>query len=482
MVLLSLNPGPDYTRARLILDGGNPEAIVIDEIEDFWRARYLTATEATWRIFAFNITSKTPAVTSLPIHLSNTIRHTQYHRNDGSQSSMTLLKRYFYRPRGTFLFDGDTVNFDNLKYAEYYQIFRIIPWKETSFAQVNGINKFMESGIPVNEKRVLVILRTKQHFHITRLAAAKPSEGERFYIRALLQFRSARSYEDLRRHNDVLFDTFQQAAITLGLFAGEKEAEFAMMEAVTALYTPNQLRRLFVDILINECSDAPLTLWNLFQDRLSLDHLIRTGSEEAALNITLEDIGRQLEEYGKNLQGFGLPMPIPTITEITHELERWAPASATMIQSVTDAYRRFNQEQRTIFNTILTAVNEQTPLRLFIDGKAGRGKTYLLNAVCDRVRSMGKIVIPTATSAFAAQLYAGGRTAHSAFKACHLYLLSVTKQITDQHFPLRFPLPTVMRCSYLTFATTPPELIYSVLRPSSLSTKHLLEIKPSSLA
>jgi predicted ATPase len=57
-----------------------------------------------------------------------------------------------------------------------------------------------------------------------------------------------------------------------------------------------------------------------------------------------------------------------------------------------------------------------TPLCLFVDGKAGRGKTMLVNTLCDKIRSLGKIVIPTATAAFAAQLYPGGRTTHSAFK------------------------------------------------------------------
>ncbi|KAF8141784.1 hypothetical protein EV363DRAFT_1144330, partial [Boletus edulis] len=52
----------------------------------------------------------------------------------------------------------------------------------------------------------------------------------------------------------------------------------------------------------------------------------------------------------------------------------------------------------------------------FIDGKAGRSKTFLINAVCDKLRSLSRIVLPTTSSAFAAQLYSGGRTTHSMFK------------------------------------------------------------------
>ena len=75
-----------------------------------------------------------------------------------------------------------------------------------------------------------------------------------------------------------------------------------------------------------------------------------------------------------------------------------------------------SHEQASIFDRIIDACINKEPLLAFIDGKAGRGKTYLINALCDKLRSLGQIVLPTATAAFAAQLYAGGRTTHSMFK------------------------------------------------------------------
>ena len=80
------------------------------------------------------------------------------------------------------------------------------------------------------------------------------------------------------------------------------------------------------------------------------------------------------------------------------------------------AIARFNGEQGDIFNMVVNAVLSNLPLLLFIDGKAGRGKTFLVNAICDHLRSLGRIVLPTATSGYAAQLYPGGRTTHSTFK------------------------------------------------------------------
>lgn len=51
-----------------------------------------------------------------------------------------------------------------------------------------------------------------------------------------------------------------------------------------------------------------------------------------------------------------------------------------------------------------------------MSGRAGRGKTFFTRAVCEFARSSGKIVLPCATSAYAASNYEGGLTAHSLFR------------------------------------------------------------------
>ena len=73
-------------------------------------------------------------------------------------------------------------------------------------------------------------------------------------------------------------------------------------------------------------------------------------------------------------------------------------------------------EQATIFDCIVNAITLNETLLAFVDGKAGRGKTYLINAICNKVCSLGQIVLATPTAAFAAHLYPGGRTTHSTFK------------------------------------------------------------------
>lgn len=53
---------------------------------------------------------------------------------------------------------------------------------------------------------------------------------------------------------------------------------------------------------------------------------------------------------------------------------------------------------------------------IFLEGKAGCGKTFLINAICHFIRSKNEIVLPCGTTALAAQLYEGGCTAHSLFR------------------------------------------------------------------
>ncbi|KAJ3816890.1 DNA helicase Pif1 like protein, partial [Lentinula raphanica] len=73
-------------------------------------------------------------------------------------------------------------------------------------------------------------------------------------------------------------------------------------------------------------------------------------------------------------------------------------------------------KQHQIFDLIFNAVQTNSSLLCFIDGKAGCGKTTLIHALCNYLRAYHRIVLATATSAFAAQQYPGGCTTHSTFK------------------------------------------------------------------
>jgi hypothetical protein len=161
---------------------------------------------------------------------------------------------------------------------------------------------------------------------------------------------------------------------------------------------------------------APLALWDQFQELFSYDFTLQNNNvDEIGANLALSDISLLLEEYGKKLSDFGLPEATVHTREVMHEILRWGPTASQLATRAENTIKVY-QDQLSIYTKILGAVLESRPLCAFVDGKAGRGKTTLVNVLCDKLRSMGKIVVPTATAAFAAQLYPGGRTTHSAFK------------------------------------------------------------------
>lgn len=91
----------------------------IDEIEEYWNGRYHSATKGAWCILGFNITKKTPSVTSLPVHLPNSIHNRKYSTRK-SAGSLSTLEQYFLHPEGTFESDGVAQNFSDLHYPDYF--------------------------------------------------------------------------------------------------------------------------------------------------------------------------------------------------------------------------------------------------------------------------------------------------------------------------------------------------------------------------
>ena len=85
-----------------------------------------------------------------------------------------------------------------------------------------------------------------------------------------------------------------------------------------------------------------------------------------------------------------------------------------------ERYVQYNDGQRIMHDIILSAVDNNAPLQIFIDGRGGCGKTFLENGVLAAVRSRepgGCVALAMATTGIAANLLDLGRTFHSRMKA-----------------------------------------------------------------
>lgn len=350
-------------------------------------------------------------MTALPIHLPGSTSNQRYHRSNSSPS-LSNLEHYFARPDGSFFDGADRRFFKDMCYGEYFSRFRLRKYSDATSGKPGiFLERRTDSGAPPMQ----VIQRDPSLPHLSRLQSVQVSRGELFYLRSLLLSRPGRSWEGLRTVGGSVYPTFQAACLALGLFADKDEAQVCMQEAVDTLRTPQQLRILFVHLLTNSCIDVPLKFWDMFQLKISEDFILATGNNEQGCNEALKQLGSILQGHGRHLNDYGLPQPSIHDNEVEWELRRWSSESQALRQQVDIGFSIFNPEQRDIFLRVQHAILSNEPLLTFVDGKAGRGKTFLVNILCAWVRSMGKITLPTATSAFAAQLYPGRRTTHSTF-------------------------------------------------------------------
>ncbi|KAL6574841.1 hypothetical protein OROMI_012126 [Orobanche minor] len=247
-----------------------------------------------------------------------------------------------------------------------------------------------------------------QHKCVGRLYFVRPGTGERFYLRLLLNHvRGPRCFEDIRTFDGVVYDTFREVCYARGLLDDDKEYVDGIVEA-SHWASEHSLRNLFVTLLASDCLDRPETLWQKCWEYLSAD--IENNykrnlnnpvvdvqlTEEQIKNYALVEIEKILRQRGKSLRDYE-SMPYPDITYFA------APDNLLI------------NEQRGVYNTIMTAVDGNNGGVFFLYGHGGTDKIFLWRTLSAAIRPRGEIVLNVASSAIAATLLPGGRTAHSRF-------------------------------------------------------------------
>jgi hypothetical protein len=160
-------------------------------------ARYLSGGEAAWRVLGFHVAKKYPAVTALPIHLPGSTANRQYARKTGLNSTLSQLECYFLRPLGSFPDEPLAAqrSFQSLTYAEYYSLFRLVKYDDENDPKPQY---FREQPNLVGASRKHTILRSKDRSHLSRIQSVRPSQGELFYLRAILQHKLCLSFTNIR--------------------------------------------------------------------------------------------------------------------------------------------------------------------------------------------------------------------------------------------------------------------------------------------
>ncbi|XP_054285654.1 uncharacterized protein LOC129002107 [Macrosteles quadrilineatus] len=378
-----------------------------DEIKMYQSGRYICTSEAVWRILSFPIHERFTAVLHLEVHLPNEQRVYFQPGNvrERMDQSTTLLA--FFNLCQTDAFSR-TLLYNELPY--YYTYSKQRGWSRRRRGQ----------PVPGHPD-------VRQDPCIGRVYTVHPSCSERYHLRLLLHtVRGPTSFEDLKTVDGVLHPNFQSACRALGLLEDDACWEGTLAEAAVS-DSPTKLRDLFSVLLVFCNVSNPLELWIRFRDSLSEDFL--RSAHQVDINTTFENnpiiydqclasIQETITRMGGlGLESYNLPVPAIDVNQLNHDYIRETSYDhPELIRFIEQCTPTLNEEQRQVYEQVLTSINGQRNKMFFLDAPGGTGKTYLIKLILAKVRSNSKIALAVASSGIAATLLPGGRTAHSMFK------------------------------------------------------------------
>ncbi|XP_074351411.1 uncharacterized protein LOC141690517 [Apium graveolens] len=154
-----------------------------------------------------------------------------------------------------------------------------------------------------------------------------------------------------------------------------------------------------------------------FDDLKTVNGHVYNSFHEACAALEIEKL---LNDIGKSLRNFP-DMPYPGDAFFSNSenrliLEEKSYDIEELKRIHTRNHSLLNDEQKIVYDSILDNINQKKGGVFFVYGSGGCRKTFLWQALCFRLRSEHKIVLPVASCTIAAVLLPGGRTAHSRFQ------------------------------------------------------------------
>jgi hypothetical protein len=207
----------------------------VDEIKQYLDCRYISPSEACWRIFSFKTHGRKPAVERMFFHMvgEKAIYFTDHSRMENVLEKASVTESMFT----AWLIAN-----------QQYQAAR-----ELTYGQF--VTKF------VYNKKDRVWTPRKRGFTIGRLIWVPPTTGELFYLRLMLTVvKGPTSYEDIRKIGLIQYHSFRDACFAMGFLDDDKEFIGAIRDAYqwgSGFF----LRRLFVILLLSGAMNRPNHVW-----------------------------------------------------------------------------------------------------------------------------------------------------------------------------------------------------------------------------
>jgi len=374
--------GGDRIVADLQFDVGpdNQERITRDEIKNHIDARYVSASEAYWRIFSFPMHSELPSVIGLAVH---------------EEQAQQIYTR-------------DNISPDDAIAAAHAQSKTTL----TEFMTLNQTDSFarqiLYQDVPEHYTwspgKVWRRRRTKT-FAIGRMFFVSPRQRERYYLRMLLLHRKGfTSFECIRTVNGSVCPTYQEACLQLNLIRNNEEYDVVMEEVGSNVVSTSAIIDFFALLLVHcEIPDC----YQFFEKHKH--HMIDDHQNVHNDSDLLRLLDQSLQCNGTSLLEF------PALPQLHSDHSNDIVQNSTALDAHDTLEMRvesLNSTQRSIYEQVLSSTNGV----FFLDGPGGSGKTYLLTTIIEKFKSLGKKVIVVASSGIASLCLPHGSTAHSAFK------------------------------------------------------------------
>ncbi|GFU59942.1 ATP-dependent DNA helicase [Trichonephila clavipes] len=343
-----------------------------DEVTRYESGRYISSSEAVWRILCFPIHERFPPVMHLSVHLENGQR--VYFTEDN------VIHKIINPQKTTLMALFELCQVDNFaKTLLYCEVLAYYVWKNSTFYR-------RKKGKAVS------------------------------------------AYPEIKKDQEYIVQpSFQAACKALGLL--EDDAHWnSTLEEASISESPNKIRKLFAIILVFCQVGDPMKLWEKHRDSLSEDVKKQIEAQQGNIDLYLDIVYNQclilLEDIvismsGKDLLQFGFLSPSrETRSAISNHqyVMELAYDTVHLSEIVAENVPKLNQEQKEIYVKILNSISSNSGQCYFLDSPGGTGKTFLINLLLAKIRCERSIAIAVASSGIAATLIDGGKTAQSAFK------------------------------------------------------------------
>ncbi|XP_076890293.1 uncharacterized protein LOC143541329 [Bidens hawaiensis] len=231
-----INKGPDQTTVTDVKNSSEDDQDEgVDEIKEYYDCRYLSACEAAWRIFSYDIHYRYPPVMRLPFHLPD-------------------KQQVFY---------GPDVDVEDVLDKDIVASTMFTSWMECNqiYDEAKELNYIEFLSKFVWKKEGKCWERRKLGFSIGRIHSVSPALGEAYFLRILLnKVKGPTSFEDIRTVNGMVFPTFRDACYEHGLLDDDMEYIEAIKEASNS-GSGGYLRNLFATMLTSHCLSRPDFVW-----------------------------------------------------------------------------------------------------------------------------------------------------------------------------------------------------------------------------